>query len=333
MLNAIYIPMKLVIEAKNIDKSYRKHTLFAKGAKTLVLNNVNFNLEPCTTHALVGESGSGKTTLSKILLNLEKPDKGTLCFEEKDVLAMNKAALKKMRAKMQVIFQDPYSSLNPRMTVFDIISEPYVIHNVYKTKKEKREKIVNILKSVGLSADVLNRYPHEFSGGQRQRICIARALALRPDVIIADEPVSSLDVSVQAQILNLLKELKEQYNLSYVFISHDFAAVRFIADTISVMYKGEIVESAPNGELFNNPSHPYTRELLAAVPSVETKNKPAPPVLNLGSSQCSFYSRCPEAADICTTQKPALLEVADRHFCKCLRAGGFEVNKKEKKSK
>ena len=313
------------VEIKNICKTYtRKRFLsFGKKEETPVLKDVALALKEDRVLGLVGESGCGKTTLSKIVLGLEKPTSGQIIVDGKDLGNLSKAGFKKIRRFMQVVFQDPYSSLDPRMTIRQIISEPLDIHGLYKEKSTRKKVLEELIKSVGLSVEHLNRYPHEFSGGQRQRIAIARALALDPKILIADEPVSALDVSVQAQILNLLKEIKQKRRLAMLFVTHDFAVARFLCDEIAVMYKGRILEYAPGEELFSNPQHPYTEALFSAVPvpdPVHQKKRQAVSVAaraDMEGHLCPFASRCRYVCAECGQTPPMLKEVRPGHFCAC----------------
>lgn len=260
--------MSAVIEISHLSKAYVRPKWLGRSEVHLVLKDISLSLKENRILGLVGESGCGKSTLCKVLLGIEKPTSGTVLVNGQDVARLSKVRFKELRRVMQVVYQDPYGSLDPRMNVRQLIGEPLDIHGLY-TEKEEREKILKeLLDGVGLSAQYLARYPHEFSGGQRQRVCIARALALSPKILIADEPVSALDVSVQAQILNLLKEIKRKHQLSMLFVTHDFAVARFLCDEIAVMYQGTIVEQAETEELFARPRHAYTKQLLGAVPQV-----------------------------------------------------------------
>ncbi|HLL71809.1 MAG TPA: dipeptide ABC transporter ATP-binding protein [Pyrinomonadaceae bacterium] len=293
------------------------------------VDGVTFEIFKGETLGLVGESGCGKSTVGRCLLRLIEPTQGEISFEGKDVLALSGKALRGVRAEMQIIFQDPYASLNPRLKVRDIVAEPLVIHGT-GTKQERRERVAELLAKVGLDPDYMNRYPHEFSGGQRQRLGIARALALNPKLIVADEPVSALDVSVQAQVINLLEDLQAEFDLTYLFISHGLAVVEHISDRVAVMYLGRIVEVTTAIELYANPLHPYTRALLSAIPVpdptrrreriVLTGDVPTP--INPPSG-CRFHTRCPDAIPECSQIDPDLREVAPGHTVACIRVPGW----------
>jgi ABC-type oligopeptide transport system ATPase subunit len=258
-----------LFEIKNLKKHYEvKKGFFSKPTIIKAVNDISFTVKKGEIHSIVGESGCGKSTTAKLLMTIEAPTEGEIFFEGKDITKFSEDELKEYRKKVQIIFQDPYSSLNPRWKVGKIIAEPLLLNTDLNTK-EIKEKVLDIMKKVGLSDDWYDRYPHQFSGGQRQRIGIARALVLNPEVIICDEPVSALDVSIQAQVLNLLIDLQKEFNLTYVFISHDLGVVEHISDRITVMYFGDIVESKTTQELFSNPEHDYTKQLLSAIPIID----------------------------------------------------------------
>jgi oligopeptide transport system ATP-binding protein len=289
------------------------------------VDGLSFSIRKGETMGLVGESGCGKSTTGRAILQLHRPTSGTVQFEGVELTRLKGEPLRKMRRQMQMIFQDPYASLNPRMTVGSIIGEPLDIHNLARGK-EKQQRVEELLRVVGLNPYFANRYPHEFSGGQRQRIGIARALAVNPSFIVCDEPISALDVSIQAQIINLLEELQDEFGLTYLFIAHDLSVVRHISDRIAVMYLGKIVEVADRLELYENPLHPYTKALLSAVPipdpTIERKREriiltgdvPSPVAPPPG---CRFHTRCPLADTICREQEPEFREVTPGHWAAC----------------
>jgi oligopeptide/dipeptide ABC transporter ATP-binding protein len=281
------------------------------------VDGVDFSIKEGTVFSLVGESGSGKSTVARLILRLVGPTTGKIFFQGVDIQTLKNNSLEKFRKSVQIVFQDPFSSLNPRMTVFDTVSEPLKIHKI-ANRSELKDKAVSLLRGVGLRPDVLNRYPHEFSGGQRQRICIARALAVSPKVIVADEPLSALDVSIQAQILNILQELQKKSNISFLFISHDLRVVQYFSDEIAVMYLGKIVEYARTDELFGNPLHPYTIELLSSAPKIKPDGKKreilkgdVPSPIDIPSG-CPFHPRCPKKFDPCDKVVPELGKIMDR---------------------
>ncbi|MBP2548954.1 peptide/nickel transport system ATP-binding protein [Neorhizobium galegae] len=297
-------------------------THYAGGRGTVrAVDDVSLTIEPGETVALVGESGCGKSSLGKSLMRLVEPTSGQVEFKGRDVTAMTSGELRSLRRSIQMIFQDPFASLNPRQTIRAILTAPLKVHGIGDTKR--RQQIVeSIILQVGLPADSLDRYPHEFSGGQRQRIGIARALILQPELVVCDEPVSALDLSIQAQILNLLVEMKNRLSLSYLFVSHDLSVVRYFSDRVLVMYLGKIVESAPTAELWADPKHPYTRALLAAVPDPSRRREAAPISGDLPSphdppSGCRFHTRCPLATDLCRSEAPDYRLFGTAHAVAC----------------
>ncbi|WP_413557311.1 ABC transporter ATP-binding protein [Bdellovibrio sp. HCB209] len=305
---------EIILEAKNIKKHFpiKKGLLLREVASVKAVDDVSLIVRKGETLGLVGESGCGKSTLGRTLIRLYEPTAGTIQFEGQDFLKMSGDELRKKRQDMQMIFQDPYASLDPRMTVGQAIQQPMDIHGV-GTAAEREKRVLELIELVGLRKSAVNRYPHEFSGGQRQRISIARAIALNPELIICDEPVSALDVSIQAQILNLLEDLQQKLGLTYIFISHDLSVIEHICDRIAVMYLGKIVEIAERDELFSNPQHPYTQALIGAIPRVGHGKKKmkkslggeVPSPINPPSG-CSFHTRCSYVMDVCKQKTPAL---------------------------
>lgn len=303
-----------------------------KIADIKAVDDVSFTIKKGETLGLVGESGCGKTTTGRCILQLYKPTAGGVKFQGQDLMSLSNSEMRQMRREMQVIFQDPYGSLNPRMTCGDIVGEPLTVHKLTSSKGEYRDRVSELLTTVGLSPYMSDRYPHEFSGGQRQRIGIARALAVNPSFIVCDEPVSALDVSIQAQVINLLEDLQDELGLTYLFIAHDLSVVRHISDRIAVMYLGHIVEIADRHELYDNPLHPYTQALLSAVPipdpSVEAERDriilagdvPSPMSPPEG---CVFHTRCLQAADDCQIEMPELREVSPDHWVACIKVDGY----------
>jgi oligopeptide/dipeptide ABC transporter ATP-binding protein len=317
----------VLIDIQKLEKKYVLGGGFLQNRPRIVraVDGVDLQIFEGETLGLVGESGCGKSTLARLLMRLEEPDAGKAYFKDQNIFAFSSADLKTYRRRVQMIFQDPYSSLNPRKSAISIIQEPLNIHRI-AGREQNRGKSVQLMTRVGLSHEQAKRYPHEFSGGQRQRIGIARALALQPALIIADEPVSALDASIQAQILNLLKDLKKDFGLTYLFISHDLNVIRHVSDRIAVMYLGRIVELADKNNLYQAPLHPYTRMLLAAMPTCDPQ-KPRREIairgeaLDVGDQGCNFKNRCVYKIAICDERQPKLKSCQGRGLCACHRAG------------
>ena len=317
-----------IIETRNLSVHFSvpgKGPSAPKRQTVRAVHNINLSLQPGKTLALVGESGCGKTTLVRALSLLIPPTAGDVIFEGTNITKYSQRQLRPLRKKIQMVFQDPYSSLNPRMPVGSLVAEPLVIHSIGK-RSERRDRVAELLEAVGLNADIMNRYPHQFSGGQRQRIAIARALALDPQLMILDEPVSALDVSVQSQVLNLLQDLQEKLGLTYLFIGHNLTVIRYIADEVAVMYLGEIVEHADTQTLFSDPRHPYTQALLKAAPvhgvgkrKHNAKLKGDPPSPLDPPSGCSFHPRCVMAQDLCSVDVPVFEDIPNQtnHQASC----------------
>ena len=316
-----------IIEVKNLKQYFPINTGMFRTKPLKAVDDVSFSINKGETLGLVGESGCGKTTVGRTLLHLYKPTGGEIWYDGKEI--KSKSDIREFRKKATMVFQDPYSSLNPRMTVSDIIGEPLDVHHLYKDKKEREEKILQFMDYVGLNSEHASRYAHEFSGGQRQRIGIARSLAVNPDFIVCDEPVSALDVSIQAQVINMFDELQDKLGLTYLFIAHDLLVVRHISDRIAVMYLGHIVELASADEIYHNPLHPYSKSLLSAVPVPDPKIARAnkrivlsgsiPSPLNAPSG-CPFRTRCQYACDKCAESMPELKEISSGRFVACFRA-------------
>lgn len=328
-------PEDVLLEVNNL-KMYFPVTsgiIFQKKVADIkAVDDISFYVHRGETLGLVGESGCGKTTTGRCILQLYKPTEGQVIFEGQELTELSARQMRGMRREMQVIFQDPYSSLNPRMTAGNIVGEPLTVHGLVAGKGEYRDRVADLFQNVGLNPYMADRFPHEFSGGQRQRIGVARALSVSPKFIVADEPVSALDVSIQAQIINLLEELQEQFKLTYLFIAHDLSVVRHISDRVGVMYLGHLVEIADRNEIYINPIHPYTKALLSAVPIPDpvidaqrerillTGEVPSP--LNPPSG-CVFHTRCPVAIDECSQVIPELREVEPNHWSACIRSDGY----------
>ena len=318
----------ILLETKDLSKYFtaKKGLLNRQPAQVKAVDHVSLTVNKGETLGLVGESGCGKSTLGRTILRLIPATEGQVLYNGEDILTYDKKKMWEMRRKLQIIFQDPYSSLNPRMTVYDLISAPLEVYRI-GTKEERREMVEEILQEVGLDKQYLNRFPHEFSGGQRQRIGIARALILNPEFVVCDEAVSALDVSVRAQVLNLMRNMQQKKNLTYLFISHDLSVVRHISDRIAVMYLGSVAEVAEKAQLYSNPMHPYTKALLSAIPLPDVKKKrqriilegDVPSAYNPPSG-CKFHTRCPYATDRCKEEIPVLQEVEKGHKVACHRA-------------
>lgn len=310
-----------ILEIKNLRKE------FGTKKPIVAVDNISLTLKKGKTLGIVGESGSGKSTLGRIMLRLIEPTSGEITFNNQDLMQVKPKELRDLRSKMQMIFQDPMASLDPRMSVRELIKEPLDIHNI-GSKQERNQAVEEIAEKVGIAKSALEKFPHEFSGGQRQRISIARAVINKPDLIVADEPVSALDVSIQAQILNLLKELRNEMNLSFIFISHDLSVVKYFCDEVAVMYLGNIVEYAPTTELFAAPKHPYTQALISAIPQIDEESKtnriiltgdvPNPADAPTG---CHFHPRCPIAIASCATDRPSLKNYQSNHQVSCNLVG------------
>ncbi|WP_308194524.1 ABC transporter ATP-binding protein [Micromonospora cabrerizensis] len=309
-----------ILEVNDLVKHYpvTQGVVFKKTVgQVKAVDGVSFGLRAGETLGVVGESGCGKSTLARVLMNLEKPTAGNVVYKGQDISKLSGGALRRLRRQIQLVMQDPYTSLNPRMTVGDLLGEPFEIHPEVAPKGSRRAKVRDLLDVVGLNPEHINRYPHQFSGGQRQRIGIARALALRPEIIVCDEPVSALDVSIQAQVMNLLEQLQGEFGLSYVFIAHDLSVVRHLSDRVAVMYLGKIVEIGTEDEIYERPTHPYTQALLSAVPVPDPTQRNNKTIIRLTGdvpspisppSGCRFRTRCWKAQDVCAEQVP-LLEI------------------------
>lgn len=313
-----------LIEIKNLFIEYKVEGAMQEKKTVHAVNDLSLDIKRGEILSIAGESGCGKSTLAKAVLRLIVSKSGEIILiegdEKKNILQLNKKELKDFRKGAQIIFQNPYSSLNPKMKIYDILAEPLIINEKSLTKSQRRERVVETINQVGLDESVLALYPHEFSGGQRQRIAIARSLILKPEFIVADEPVSALDVSIQAQIINLLNELKEKFNLTFLFISHDLSVIKYLSDRVAIMYLGEIVELGTSDEIFNTPKHPYTQALLSANPANKGEKiilkgeLPSPTDLPAG---CKFHTRCPYVMEVCKTVNPSRTDFSDSHCAYC----------------
>ena len=317
--------MTPLLAAENLVKSFSVSTGWGKPKRFYAVDTVSISVERGRTLAVVGESGCGKSTVGSLLLRLQDPDSGSIRLDGEDAMALDSNGLRRFRRRVQVVFQDPFASLDPRERIREVLVRPMLLHRLCD-RPEALKRAAALMEAVGLSAEQLDRFPHQFSGGQRQRIAIARALSVQPDLIICDEPVSALDVSVQAQVVNLLQDLQRDTGVAFIFISHDLAVVRHLAHDVAVMYSGRIVEQAPTRELFDNPRHPYTRALLAAAPRVEVQRKSQvlltgePPDPTNRIAGCRFAARCPYVQDRCTQEEPPLVPVDAAHLSACFFA-------------
>lgn len=320
------MPTESILRVNHVSKEFliRSSKLFGATQKLHALNDISLDVYEGETLGIIGESGCGKSTLGRCMVRLHKPTSGEIYLHDKNIFEAKGEEAKRLCKEIQMVFQDPYSSLDPRKTAGNLIGEPMIIHGICKDRKERDERVLNLMQQVGLDVQHIEKYPHEFSGGQRQRINIARALALNPKIIVCDEPVSALDVSVQAQVLNLLNGLQQEAGLTYVFISHDLSVVKHISDRVAIMYLGQVVELAPVEELYSAPLHPYTKALISAVPPSSPLVKKTPPNLKgeltspIGDQVgCPLAARCPYATSICKEECPAFRDMGNNHFVAC----------------
>lgn len=319
---------KVLLETKSLCKQFpiRSNDLFGKTRTLYAVDDVSLQIYEGETLGIIGESGCGKSTLGRMIVGLHRPTSGELYYDGKKIDASSSRGYAEIRRHVQMVFQDPYSSLNPRVTCGKLVEEPLLIHNLCSSQKERDERVASLLEEVGLSPQHVYRYPHEFSGGQRQRINIARALALEPKLIVCDEPVSALDVSIQAQVLNLLNRLQREHGISYMFISHDLSVIKHISDRIAIMYLGKVVELCSSGEIYSNPLHPYTQALLSAIPPsspfeqkerIELKGDVPSPIDK--KQECPLASRCPYCMERCRCEAPQLTACGEGHYVACFR--------------
>lgn len=317
----------VVLRAEDVTKTFTAGRSGFGRTRVSAVDGVSLSVRRGESLGIVGESGCGKTTLARMLVGLERPDSGRIEVAGRDIGALSGAARRELSRDVQMVFQDPYTSLNPRLTVYDIVTEPLRVHRTLPTAAARRERAAELLRLVNLSPDMLSRFPHQFSGGQRQRIGIARAIALEPRVLVCDEPVSALDVSVQAQVINLLRSLQQRLGIALVFIAHDLSVVRHVSDRTAVMYLGQVAETAPTERLFDDPSHPYTQALLSASPRVDRQRRRSltqrvvlrgdPPSPTDPPSGCRFHTRCLFASEVCAAEVPPVVELADGHVARC----------------
>jgi len=316
----------ILIQVKDLKKHFSVGALFKKKKTVYAVDGINFFIKKNSVFGLVGESGCGKSTVGKLVLRLLEPTNGTVHFKKENIFNLSKKEMRNLRKNMQMVFQDPFTSLNPKMTMGEIIKEPILVHKLYDNKQDLNLRVFELIKLVGLNVEHDRKYPHEFSGGQRQRIAIARAIAINPSFIVADEPVSSLDAFIQLQVLDLMKDLQKKLNLTYLFISHDLSVVKYMCDTVAVMYLGKIIEMGDTFDVFNNPKHPFTQALISAIPisnpRMSEKKKrivlkgEVPSPINPPKG-CNFHTRCSYKKEICMQVEPEFMEIESEHFVSC----------------